>query len=174
LRRIGGGMTRLFDATRERTDEERAQRARAEVRRRAEEADRAIAEHEELDEASRNLKKQLEGSTVAVEPIHYASYRLPGSKWQIEHALVGDDYVYQMFPLKPISRDWRDVVAMMIAAMDVIFPRSIDIRYVPPDQRSFRQFYTIRVENVAKLPGWEDAVQKRALRGLSDVQAWGS
>lgn len=165
-------MSKLFDAREERTKEERARQGREEIRRRAFEAERALAEVGELDEASRSLKKQLEQRGESVAPIYYASYRLPGSKWQIEHALVGDDYVYQLFPLKPPSYEWRDIIPMMIAAMDVIFPRSIHIRYTPPDQRSFRQFYTIRVENVAKLPGWEQAVQERALRALSDVQAW--
>ena len=108
----------------------------------------------------------------AVQPIRYRAYRARGSKWNIEHALVGEDYVYQLFPLRPMRIDWKSVIAQFIAAMDAIFPRSVEIKYTPPSERFELKYFTIRVEGVARLPGWENAVEGRALPALSAVDAW--
>jgi hypothetical protein len=162
---------RLFDSGAETRKADAAREARAEVRRRAREAEEAIREIEELDEASAKLGETL-AAAQAVQPIVYATFRRPGTRWSIEHARVGDDYVYQLFPLKPEVLDWQDVVAQMITAMDVIFPRSVKIRYVPPNQAFKVKFYTIRVTGVVGQPGWEKACRERALNGLSAVDAW--
>ena len=164
-------MGRLFDAGKEEREAEESRRTRTDVRRRAEEAERIINETLELDEATKALGEKL-SVTQAVKPIHYVGYRAPGSKWNIEHAQVGADYVYQLFPLRPTLISWKDVIAQFIRAMDVIFPRSISIRYVPPSERFQLKYYTIRVESVADLPGWEGATVDRALKGLSMVDAW--
>ena len=164
-------MTRLFDAAQAKRDAAEARRARDEVRRRAEEAEEAIKENLELDEASQKLGEKLAGAQ-AVQPIRYRAYRARGSKWNIEHALVGEDYVYQLFPLRPMRIDWKSVIAQFIAAMDAIFPRSVEIKYTPPSQQFELKYFTIRVEGVARLPGWENAVEGRALPALSAVDAW--
>lgn len=161
-------MTRLFDATGARKSKD----AQDEVKRRAAEADKALAEIEDLDEASQKLKAQLAKASSAVTPIRYAEYRAPGSKWHIEHARVGDDYIFQMFPLKKPSYAWQDIVTLMVGAMDVIFPPSIHIHYVPPTENEFRPFYTIKVSDVVATPGWDDGIRDRTLRSLAAVPAW--
>lgn len=160
----------MFDSAEDTRQAGDAKRARETVRRRAEEADIALKEVEDLDEASQKLGAKL-SQAQSVQPIQYKSYRKPGSKWQIEHAQVGEDYVYQLFSLKPPKIHWKDVVTQLIAAMDVIFPRSIDIKYAPPSGQVGVKFYTIRVEKVVGAPGWE-AARDRALNGLSAVNAW--
>lgn len=165
-------MTRLFDATKERTAEDEGRRAQVEARARAEEAERAVAEFEELDEESQRLRGQLGKAMSEVTPIRYEEFRLPGSKWHIEHAKIGDDHVYQMFPLKAPSYPWQDIITMIIGAMDVIFPPSIHIHYTPPAEGEFRPFYTIRVADVEKTPGWTELVKGRVLQALCSVPAW--
>jgi hypothetical protein len=164
-------MTRLFDAAQAKRDATEARRAREEVRRRAEEAEGAIKENLELDEASQKLGEKLAGAR-AVQPITYKAYRPSGSKWSIEHALVGEDYVFQLFPLRPPRLDWKTVCLLFANAMDAIFPRSVEIYYTPPSQRFELKYYTIRLEGVARLPGWKSAVEDRALRALAAVDAW--
>jgi len=164
----------LFNASEEADKASRVRRERAEVRRRAEEADAALQEFKELDARSAELGKTLAQAQAAVEAITYESYRRPGSRWMIEHAKVGNDYVYQLFPLRPISIAWQDVIALMIVAMDVIFPRSIEIHYAPPNETYQLKFYTIRVHGVVGKPGWTQACRERALLGLSCVEAWPS
>jgi hypothetical protein len=60
----------------------------------------------------------------------------------------------------------------LIAALDAIFPRSVQIKYAPPSEKFQLKYYTIRVEHVTGLPGWEDAAKRRALHSLSAVDAW--
>lgn len=163
-------MGRLFDSAEDTRQAEDAKRSRNDVRRRAEEADIALAELGELDEASKKLGDKL-SQAQSVQPIKYKSFRKKGSRWQIEHAQVGEDYVYQLFQLKPSKMHWKDIVTLFISAMDVIFPRSIDIKYAPPSNQYGVKFYTIRVEKVVGSPGWE-AARDRALNGLVAVNAW--
>jgi hypothetical protein len=163
-------MTRLFDSEKLAGSAEHT-RDQEDVRKRAMEVDKLLAEHEDLDEESARLGAQLDES-YAVQPVRYRRYRRPGCRWLIEHARVGDDYVYQLFPLRETKLGWQDVVALLITAMDVIFPRSIMIVYQPPKLEYEIKYYTIRVQKVAKLPGWESAATERALDSLSRVEAW--
>jgi len=150
--------------------QEEARASREEAKKRAQEADDAIKELEETDAASVKLRETL-AAAQAVAPIVYKEYRRPGSKWMIEHSQVGQDYIFQVHTLKPPKIEVQGVLGLMISAMDVIFPRSLDIRYVPPSPRYKLQFYTIRVEKVVGLPGWSTAIE-RALASLSVMDAW--
>lgn len=164
-------MTRLFDAGQEQKQlTEREQRAQ-DARRRAEEFDKAMAE-QGLDLAADELGKQLAAAAAPVQAIRYTQFRKPGSKWMIEHAKVGTDYTFQLFPLRPIPVQWQDAIGLMIAAMDVIFPRSLQIKYTPPDEMYQVKFFTIKIENVVGLPGWEEACTERALNGLAAIDVW--
>lgn len=169
-------MGRLFDVGEERTKAEDAKRRRDEVRQRAAEVDRILQEegflNQTADKVTEALSSQKEQASLSVEAIRYASFRKPGSKWLIEHAKVGDDYVFQLFPLKPPTLVWQDVVATFIAVMDVIYPRSVEIFYARPDEQFQVKFYTIRVANVIGLPGWETACKERALNGLAAADVW--
>jgi hypothetical protein len=164
-------MSRLFDSGKERKEREDVKRARSEVRARAEAVDTAIQEQLELDEESKRLGDKL-ATAQAVSPIFYQSFRKPGSKWKIEHTVAGKDYIYQLFPLKPTALSWQEVMPLLIYAMDVIFPRSVQIRYVPPREDLQMTFYTVKVEDVVGMPGWEKACQERALDNLAAVAAW--
>lgn len=164
-------MGRLFDAGKRKQEIIDVKDAREGVRRRAEEVERIMAEELELSETSQALGEQM-GAVQSVQTVQYSSFREPGSKWSIEHAQNGDDYIYQLFPLRVPKMDWRDVILLFIAAMDNIFPRSVVIRYVPPSQKFELKYYTIRVEKVTGLPGWEQAVRGRALPALAAADAW--
>jgi hypothetical protein len=164
-------MSRLFDAKADQQKADAAQKRANEARRRAAEFDQAL-EEAGIDAKADELGKQLAAAAPAVQAIRYSKFRLPGSKWVIEHAQVGNDYTYQAFPLKPPSTPWPDVISAMIAAMDVIFPRSIQIKYTPPDETYQLKFYTIRVTNVVGLPGWQEACHERALHGLATIDVW--
>jgi hypothetical protein len=166
-----GEVALLFDSTKV-VQAEAAQRdERSRIRRRAQEVDEALQELGELDASSEALKKQL-ASAQAVQAVVYAEYRRPGKRWMIEHARAGADYIYQLFPLKPPTVAWQDVVVMAIAAMDVIFPTSINITYTPPSEEYQVKFYTIKAQKVVGLPGWEDACIARALVALTEIDAW--
>lgn len=151
-------MTRLFNAS----------PAKPDAKKLAAEADRVLKEELALDAASDVLGAKL-SQQFGIQPIRYTGYRMPGSKWMIEHAQVGDDYVYQMFPLRPIQADWRNVIVLLISAMDAIFPQSTQIQYTPPNERYQLKCFTIRVQKVVGQPGWEDACQGRALRSLAGI-----
>lgn len=165
-------MSRLFDSGAEARKTLEAQEKKDGVRRRAEEVDRMLKEELELDQASSQLGQKLSTQTIGVQAIRYKDYRLPGSKWLIEHAQVGNDYVYQMFPLRPIQADWRGTMALLIVAMDGVFPRSLQIKYARPNERYQIKCFTVRVEKVVGMPGWDDACEERALKALASVQAW--
>ena len=164
-------MGRLFDVGSDKRAARETSARRDEVRRRAEEADSLLREHKELDEASDKLSKKL-AEAQSVSPLIYQEYRVPGSKWVIEHSHDGPDYIYQVFALKTPRASWQSIITAMIAAMDSIFPRSVIIKYWPPKEMFKEQFYTIRVTGVTSLPGWELACKEKALRLLSDVDAW--
>lgn len=168
-------MTRLFsadDAATTATREMAARERRDEVRRRAAEFD---AELEKLGmqptPAASSLASGVLGSG-GVQPIRYESFRAPGSRWTIEHAVVGEDYVYQLLPKTPPNLEWNDVITLMIGMMDVIFPRSIEIVYRPPDTMFKLVFYTIRVKKIVGVPGWESACKERVLNGLATIDVW--
>ena len=167
-------MTRLFDSASVAKKAAAAKEKKEGVRRRAEEVDKMLQEELELDKASSDLGEKLsQKQTIGVQAIRYKDYRQPGSKWMIEHSQVGDDYVYQMFPLRPIQADWRDTTILLISAMDGVFPRSTQIKYSPPNERYQIKCFTLRAEKIVGKPGWEDACEKRALKALSSVPAWG-
>jgi len=163
--------SRLFDSNAVAVKVATAKDQRESVRRRAEQAEQVMREELELDDATIKLGERLQGDSMGVQAIHYKDFRLPGSKWMIEHAIAGRDYVYQLFPLRPTTADWRDTIALLITAMDSIFPRSTKIVYSPPNERFQIRFFTIKVENILDQPGWEDACQARCLRALAAVQA---
>jgi hypothetical protein len=169
-------MGRLFDSKAEGDKAEAARLHRAGVKQRADEVDRILSEEGMLDAAATKLGSMLTSSAPqavqSVEAIHYTSFRRPGSKWVIEHAKVGPDYVFQLFPLKAPGIPWQDIITILIAAMDVIFPRSVKITYIPPNDAYQVKYFTIKVEGVVGLPGWEVACKERALLGLAAVDAW--
>lgn len=177
--------TRLFDAGTEAKQAETAKQRRDEIRRRAAEADAALREAGMLDIKEDELVKMraagasdlstsfstMPAAGTAVEAIRYTKYRPPGSRWLIEYANVGEDVVFQLFPLKPPTSAWQQVIGLMIPAMDVVLPRSVQVRYMPPDETYQMKFYTVKVEKVASVPGWIDALP-RILIGLAGVDAW--
>jgi hypothetical protein len=165
-------MTRLFDAGAEMKEASLARASREAVKQRADEVTRLLEEELQLDDASKKLGENLAATATSVQPIHYHQFRGRGSKWMIEHARAGDDYMYQLFPLKPPAIAWADIITMFIAVMDAIFPRSVHIHYVPPNDNFQIKFYTIKLENIAVLPGWETPCKERALHGLANVDAW--
>lgn len=161
---------RLFDASEESRRSAKERRDREETKKRAAEAEEALRELEEVDEASRKLGAVL-ADAKAVAPIVYKEHRVRGSKWLIEHSAVGPDYVFQLHPLKAPTAETPDVLTSLIGAMDAIYPRSIQIRYVPPHASYQVKFYTIRVEGLVGKPGWERAVE-RSLEDLSRLDMW--
>lgn len=165
--------SRLFDSNVVAVKAATAKDQRESVRLRAEQAEQAMRDELELDDATVKLGERLQTQSMGVQSIHYEAFRPPGSKWLIEHAAVGRDYVYQMFPLRPLPDDWRDTMALLITAMDGIFPRSVKIVYSPPNERYQIRFFTIKVEQIVAQPGWETACRERALRALAGVPAWG-
>jgi hypothetical protein len=165
-------MTRLFDSEKERKEREEVIRGRQDVRARAEAAEAAINEQLQLDANSDHIDGVKMGQAHGIAPIVYQNFRKPGSKWKIEHTPDGKDYIYQLFPLRKTTLTWQSVMPLLIYAMDVIFPRSVHIRYVPPREDYEVKFYTIKVENVVGKPGWEKACLERALDSLASVDAW--
>ena len=159
-------MSRLFDT--KRSDEPSSASG---VRERAEAFDKAFADDEELDEESRRLSERLKDAS-AVSPIRYERHRKPGTRWLIEHARVANDYVFQLHPLRPIQVPSSDVIAALIATMDQVYPRSIQIFYRPPNDQLGVNFYTVTAQGAAGVPGWEEA-SRRALDALSDINVWG-
>lgn len=168
-------MGRLFDAGTEEKQQEVTQARRDEARRRAEEIDKVFREEGYLDDKADKLGQQLaaaaKGTPAAVEAIRYLKHRTPGSRWSIEHAQVGEDYVFQLFPLRPIAMKWEDVITALIIVMDAIYPRSVQIKYTPPDQLYQVAFYTVRLTDVTRVPGWKVALE-RTLAGMAAVNAW--
>ncbi|TAL40516.1 MAG: hypothetical protein EPN91_12960 [Salinibacterium sp.] len=168
-------MTRLFDAEKEKQTHEAVRARRDEVRRRAEEADTALREAGLMDDKSNAITgafARMEASRVeTVQPIRYESYRKPGGRMTIEHAVAGADYIYQVFPLRPPTIASPDILLIMITAMDGIFPRSVHVTYAPPAEILPQKFYTVRVLKVVGQPGWQDAVG-RALLVLSELELW--
>ena len=160
---------RLFDAA-ESSRSKKGRLDREETKKRAAEAEAALRELEEVDEASRKLGAVL-ADAKAVAPIVYREHRPRGSKWLIEHAAVGADYAFQMHPLKPPAHAMPDILTGMIAVMDGIYPRSVEIRYTPPHPSYQVKFFTIRVEKVVGKPGWSRAVE-RSLDELCRLDVW--
>ena len=164
-------MTRLFDSDAETKKLQATRTSQAEARRRGEEVEEALRDYEETDAQSKALSASLSKARAGVVPVHYQEYRQPGCKWMIEHSLNGEDYILQCHPIRPPGLVWQDIITMMIAAMDVIFPDSIRIEYIRPNDGYQLKFYTITVRKIAGLPGWKGAIE-RALSGLSAVDAW--
>ena len=162
-------MGRLFDSEEEKKAAIATRESREAARKRADIVDEALKELQETDEASNNLSATL--ARQAVRAIVYKEYREPGGKWMIEHSEDGDDYIFQIHPLRPPKLAWADIIPMMIETMDVIFPRTIKIIYVPPSQKYQLQFYTLKIEKLVGIPGWSGAVE-RSLAGLSAVDVW--
>lgn len=163
-------MGRLFDSGKEERKAAAASKSRQESRQRADDAEEALKDLKETDAATLRLKASL-AAAQAVAPVVYKEFRRPGYKWMIEHSPVGEDYIFQLHPLRPPAVGKGDVLTLAISAMDVIFPRSLQIRYVPPSDQFKIQFYTIRVEKVVGVPGWAEAIE-RALVSLSEIAAW--
>lgn len=163
-------MDRLFDSEAEKKKTEAVRRDMGEARRRADAVADAIEDMEEADEASQSLSNLL-SKHQGVQAIVYNEYREPGGKWLIEHSEDLDNYIFQVHPIRPTTASWQDVIPMMIAALDEIFPRSIDFTYAPPNQKYKLQFYTIKAAKLTGLPGWKGAIE-RALVALSAVDAW--
>jgi hypothetical protein len=159
-------MSRLFDAGSQASSDA----SRQDMRRRAKEAEAAQLEVKELDAAGAELQSRLKDAR-SVAPIVYKSFRSPGGKWNVEHAVDGQDYVYQVIPLKPTRLVTPDILTLMIQSMDAIFPRTVQISYRPPSDQFSIKYFTVRVAKVVGLPGWKAAVE-RALHELAVVPAW--
>jgi hypothetical protein len=129
---------------------------------------RAALAAADVDENARKLGELL-GASQAVVPVKYSRERR--GRWLIEHGRAGDDYVFQLHPLKAPTQQWQDIVTGFIAAMDSIVPRSVPINYRRPDEQWQVRFFTVTAEGVCRLPGWESAV-KRAVDTLENVDAW--
>ena len=166
--------SRLFDSGAAAQSAATGRASRESIKERAAEIDRLLKEELELDQATSALGGKLAESAAAmgITAIRYKEYRERGSKWMIEHTRDGNDYIYQMFPLRPLAEDWRNTIALLIAAMDGVFPRSVEIKYHPPSDKYQIKYFTIRLMKAATLPGWEDACERRALQALAKVQAW--
>ena len=165
-------MGRLFDSSSVIEGPEQQQEA-SDVRKRAAEFDAVLQEVGELDAAGETIRTQLEGARAqAVQPIVYKEFRAPGSKWMIEHARDGSDYIFQLFPLKPPKISKPEVIQLLIVVIDLVFPRSVWIDYVPPDDMYATVMYTIKVRKIAGRPGWKNACQVKALELLGGVDAW--
>ena len=133
---------------------------------------RDAIEAAELDQASKALEERL-GPERQVSAVSYVTERR--GKWRIEHAQVGEDYVFQIFTLKIIPYDWPTMMTKFISVLDGIFPRSVQIYYKPPSEifkEQMFKFYTIRFKKVTLMPGWEHAVQKKALDAIFEIDAW--
>ncbi len=118
------------------------------------------------DESTRRLGALL-GEAQAVAPVRYTRER--HGPWLVEHGRAGNDYIFQLHPRKPPSRPWQDIVTAFIAAMDSIFPRTVPTRYCRPDEQWQVKFFTIQLETVCQLPGWEQACA-RAAKALAEVR----
>jgi hypothetical protein len=129
---------------------------------------RAALAAAEVDENARKLGELL-GASQAVVPVTYDRERR--GRWLIEHGRAGDDYLFQLLPLKAPTQQWQDIVTGFIAAMDSVFPRSVPIDYRRPDEQWQVRFFTVSARGVCRLPGWEPAV-KRAVDGLLAVDGW--
>ena len=169
-------MARLFDETRRRQAEMTVRTTREEARQRAAEVEALLAEYEENDASSKGLSEQLAASRAkmtggSIKAIFYKEYREPGSKWMIEHSENGPDYIFQVHPIKPVKLNWQDIITMMVFAMDRVFPRNMQCRYIRPSEQYQLKFYTIKIEKLVGFTGWSKAVE-RALAGLSGIDAW--
>jgi hypothetical protein len=120
----------------------------------------------ELDESARQLGERL-GAASSVTPIKYQRERR--GKWLIEHGRAGDDYLFQLHPLKAPARSWDEIIANFIGAIGGVFPESLHKYYQRPDERWQINFYTVRLKDVCRLPGWESAIN-RAIDGLASVK----
>lgn len=129
---------------------------------------KAAVEAAALDDNARKLGELL-GVSRAVKAIEYARDRR--GRWLVEHGRAGDDYVFQLHPLKAPTRAWQDVITGFIAAVDAIFPRTVQIHYRRPDEEWQVKFFTVRLEGVCRLPGWEPAM-KKAIAALAATNAW--
>jgi hypothetical protein len=111
--------------------------------------------------------RDLLGASQSVVPVQYARERR--GRWLVEHGRAGDDYVFQMHPLRAPTQQWQNIVTGFIAAMDSIFPRSVQIHYRRPDEQWQVKFFTVSAKEVCRLPGWEPPV-KKAIDALVAVQ----
>jgi hypothetical protein len=120
-------------------------------------------------EEARALQQRL-GAAHGVTAIRYERQRR--GDWLVEHGRAGDDYFFQLHPLRVLARPWQDIVTALIAVMDGVFPRSVQIHYKRPDEQWSVNFYTVKAEHLCRLPGWESAIT-RAIAGIGSVSGWG-
>lgn len=125
----------------------------------------------QTDGAAKALGEKLAAPARGVLPMKYEQVRF--GKWLIEYGRAGDDLFLQLHPLKQLVRSHGDIITAFIAVMDRIFPGSVQIYYKRPDEKWEIKFFTIRLEDVCKQPGWERA-RDRALEQLGRVNAWGA
>lgn len=161
---------KLYDSRQAEEAARAAAQGRQEARQRAQEAER-LAEGVATDAAAQALEQKL-GRAISVSSVKYEKARRPGSKWLIEHGRDGDDYVFQVFPLRPPAADPAQVLLGLIVAMDQVFPRTVELKYHQPNPKFEVRFYTIRAVGVTKMPGWERACRERATELLLGVDAW--
>ena len=166
-------MTRLFDSDAEAKKYAAAREAQQEARRRGDAVEEALKDFEETDAQSKAISASLNKARAGVVPIFYQEHREPGSGWMIEHSPSGEDYIFQIHPLRPLKMVWQDIILQMIAAVDVIYPESVRKEYSKPNETYQMKFYTVKLCKVVGLPGWKGAVE-RTLAGLSAVDAWQS
>lgn len=164
-------MTRLFDGNREAKAAAAERDEKDAVRRRVEEAEEILKSYEETDAASKKMAEAM-GAASTVTSIVYKTYRAPGSKWVIEHAEDGEDYVYQLFPLREPAHDWTAVVPMIAIAVSVVFPDTFRVEHTPPNDQYGIKFYTVKIRGVVNTPGWKRACTEQAPRAFSSIEAW--
>ena len=153
-------MGRLFDGSKKRIESAKLD-AKA----------KAALEAAKLDETSNRLSRIL-GPQQQVSAVIYQSERR--GKWRIEHARVDEDYIFQVFPLKPIPYSWPSIMTAFIQVLDQVFPRTVQIYYKPPSELFKEpefQFYTIRFKNLFTTPGWERGIAK-AMDALFGLDVW--
>lgn len=116
-------------------------------------------------------KIQVLKDAMTVQTIRYESYRRPLKKWMIEHGRLGSDYMLQLIPIKPTVTSVANILLLFITTMDAIYPKSVQIYYSKPNPGMQINFWTIKIQAVADMPGFERALA-RTLESLCDVDAW--
>ena len=159
-------MTRIFSSSGNQPHPERNQKLDTEQQRK--QAEEAAA----LFQLKNPLIPETEQETpqgMSAAQIKYERYDAPGSAFAIDHGPSGTDYIFQLLPKQPLKSKKADVVTKLIAVMDTIYPRSVSLTYIPPNERLEVTFYTVKVSSLTSKPGWKRAVKKTLMK-LSAVR----
>jgi hypothetical protein len=93
---------------------------------------------------------------------------------KIEWTKRGRDYIYHWHPKRPPVLDVESVRLLIIAAVHPTMPHEVQMYFSDPDPSMRIEFYTVRLENVANMPGAQTACEKTVIDALKGVDAWGS